>query len=57
MRYDDKVVFLEEYKRLCEQYKCYVDTSYGKQLYIHEILYPVDRAFESTIDRLCEDVG
>lgn len=57
MSYSDKVSFLEEYRKLCEKHKCYVDTGYGHPLYVMTILYPVDHSFESTLEKLEADVG
>ena len=57
MSYTDRSAFLPEYRKLCEKHQCYVDTGYGHPLYLMEILYPVDRQFESTMDKLELDVG
>jgi len=57
MSYAKRLEFLEEYRALCERTKCYVDTGYGKPLYVQTILYPVDRDFEATMTKLEEDIG
>ena len=57
MGWTEKTTFLDEYRKLCEKHKCYVDTAYGKPLYVMSILYPVDDAFEKTLNKLAEDVG
>ena len=52
-----KAEFLEEFRALCEKYKCYIDAGYGKPLYVMEIFYPVDDEFESVMNKLYKDIG
>ncbi len=57
MSYAKRLEFLEGYRKLCEKTKCYVDTGYGHPLYVQSILYPVDRDFEKTMEKLEADIG
>ena len=57
MTWDKRAEYLDRYRKLCEDYNLYVDTGYGKPLYVMEKLYPVDKAFEATIQKLEEDIG
>jgi len=57
MSYAKRLEFLEGYRQLCEETKCYVDTGYGHPLYVMAILYPVDKAFEKTMEKLEIDIG
>ena len=57
MAHEKRSEFLDRYRQLCEETKCYVDTGYGKPLYVMSILYPVDRSFERTMKKLEEDIG
>ena len=57
MSYAKKTEFLAEYRKLCERTKCFIDTGYGKPLYVMTIMYPVDSSFEKSFRKLEEDVG
>jgi len=52
-----KLEFLEEYRKLVEKSDFFIDTVYGKPLYVMEKYYPVDNFFESTMEKLMEDIG
>jgi len=57
MSYNNRVAFLDEYLKLCEKYKCYIDTEYAKRMYVMEFMYTVDEAFERTVKKLEADLG
>lgn len=57
MSYIDRSEFLIEYKKLCEKHKCFIEVPTARKYYVMEFLYPVDEAFESTIEKLQEDLG
>jgi len=57
MSYSDRLEFLEGYRKLVEKTNCYIDTGYGKPLYVMTKQYPVDKAFESTFEKLEADIG
>ncbi len=57
MTWAKRAEYVDKYRRLCEEYKLYIDTGYGKPLYVMEKLYPVDKAFETTMQKLNEDIG
>ena len=57
MSFSKKLEFLDKYRQLVEEYDYYIDGPYGKPLYVMEKLYPVDDAFEKTIQQLREDIG
>jgi hypothetical protein len=57
MSYNDKVEFLEAYRKLCQKYKLYIDTGFRQPMYVMSIMYPVDDDFEKTMTKLWEDIG
>jgi len=57
MSFSKKLEFLERYRELVQEYNYYIDGAYGKPLYVMEKYYPVDDAFEATIQQLEEDIG
>ena len=57
MNFTDRINWLEEYRALCEKHKLFIEGPYGHNLYVQEKRYPVDQAFEKTIQQLKEDIG
>lgn len=57
MGFKNKLTFLDAYEKLCKEHGVYIDIPYGKTMYLMEILGPVDKSFEKTIEKLEADLG
>ncbi len=53
----ERAEFVDNYRKMCEKYKLYIDTGYGHPLYVMEKLYADDNSFEATMTKLNEDIG
>ena len=56
MSYNKRFLFLDDYRKLCEKHKCYIDIPYGKTMYIMEFQHKIDYNFENTLKKLEGDL-
>lgn len=57
MSYSKRSEFFDKYRKLCEEYRCYVDTGYAKPMYIMEFIHEVDEMYLKTLEKLENDLG